>query len=207
MISLITFVAGMRSQERSAEEGDELCCYDNRIELNPITDVSSKLHPKIPGYKQMKQGVLVDSGAGASVADGDDFPGCVRESSEGSRRGQKFMGPGTEVLMNRGQITVPIVTREAIASKLKFQDAQVRRPILAVKDSCKAGNLVLFDEDLSAIIPRQSREGQQIRALAKQAAIKITLDEVDGVYVMPAWTNQPPSDIPESPFQRRGAKA
>ena len=66
---------------------------------------------------------------------------------------------------------------------------------------------MLFDEDLSAIIPRQSREGQQIRALAKQAAIKITLDEVDGVYVMPAWTNQPPSDIPESPVQRRGAKA
>ena len=138
MISLITFVASMRSQERFEEECDERDGYDQGIELNPIIDMSSKPHPKIPGYKQMKQGVLVDSGAGASVADGDDFPGCVRESSEGSRRGQKFMGPGTEVLMNRGQITVPIVTREAIASKLKFQDAKVRRPILAVKDSCKA---------------------------------------------------------------------
>ena len=97
--------------------------------------------------------------------------------------------------MNRGQITVPIVTREAITSKLKFQDAKVRRPILAVKDSCKAGNLVLFNEDISPIIPMQSREGQQIRARAKQAALKVTLDEVNGVYVMPAWTNQPPSPL------------
>ena len=47
--------------------------------------------------------ITVDSGAGNSVANGDNFPGIPREESEGSRRGQSYVGAGGEKIPNRGQ--------------------------------------------------------------------------------------------------------
>ena len=186
-------------------------------ELNPIMDASrnscytSECHPKFSNFRKLRKGVLVDSGAGASVFDSDGLPGCQRSESAGSRRGQKFMGPGGETIDNRGQVTVPIITSEGIRSDMKFQDARVRRPILAVKDSCRAGNICLFDNDASVIMPRNSPEGRSIRELIKRAKTKVSLEELDGVYVLPAWVGFPDEKHShEKPqpqnalFQRRG---
>ena len=57
------------------------------------------------GLRPLAQGVLVDTGAGATLADGSaEFPEFQLEPSEGSARGQVYHGPGkNEVLRNSGQ--------------------------------------------------------------------------------------------------------
>ena len=182
----------------------------SQIELSPISDAEKASPQSDPSYdkrfRRVKRGVLVDSGAGASVADtGKAFPEFTVEESEGSKRGQMFAGPGKERLPNRGQAKVSLLTKAGVGSSLVFQDASVRRPILAVKDSNRAGNIVAFDQDESIILPRDSREGREIRRLIKAAKLKIRLEEENGVFVMPAWVIPPKR--PEIPFARQGVKA
>ena len=133
----------------------------------------------------------MDSGARASVADGDTLPEYVREVSAGSKRGQQFLGPGSEKMPNRGQKKVNLVTESGVRSKITFQDSPVRRPILAVSDSTKAGNVVCFDQAESVIIPRDSDEGKQIVAIIGRARRKVTLELEQGVYQIPAWVAAP----------------
>ena len=74
------------------------------------------------------------------MADGEkDFPEFPLEESAGSKKGQKFLGPGSEKIPNRGQRKVNLVTGSGVKSRITFQDSPVRRPILAVSDSTKAG--------------------------------------------------------------------
>lgn len=148
----------------------------------------------------------MDSGAGASVADGEkEFPEYERQESAGSKKGQHFLGPGSEKIPNRGQKKINLVTTSGIRSKITFQDSPVRRPILAVSDSTKAGNLVAFDQDESVIIPRESPEGQQIRAIIARARRKVTLELEQGVYQIPAWVAPPDEGKgkKEAPFPRQ----
>ena len=148
--------------------------------------------------RKLAKGVLVDSGAGASVANGDDFPEFPQEASEGSKRGQHFLGPGSEKIPNRGQKKVSLMTGSGIRSKITFQDSPVRRPILAVSDSTKAGNLVAFDQDESVIIPRDSDEGKKIREVIAKARRKVTLELEQGVYQIPAWVVPQDADEKEA---------
>ena len=154
-----------------------------------------------PKRRRLPKGILVDSGAGASVADGEkDFPEHPREESLGSKKGQHFLGPGSEKIPNRGQKKINLVTNSGVKSKITFQDSPVRRPILAVSDSTKAGNLVAFDQDESVIIPRDSPEGKQIRAVIARARRKVTLELEQGVYQIPAWVVPPDEKKKETPF-------
>ena len=159
--------------------------------------------------RKVGRGILIDSGAGASVADGEEFPEFVREESIGSKKGQQFAGPGKELIPNLGQKKVTLASKQGTLSSVIFQDAKVRRPILAVKDTMKAGNITVFDQDMSALIPRDSYEGRMIVKAVLKAKKKIQLVEEDGVFVMPAWVVPPsmPSASLKAPFQRPGCHA
>jgi len=158
--------------------------------------------------RRLPKGILVDSGAGASVADGEkDFPEYKREESAGSKRGQMFIGPGSEKIPNRGQKKINLQTTSGVKSKITFQDSPVRRPILAVSDSTKAGNLVCFDQDESVIIPRDTDEGKKIREIIGRARRKVTLELEQGVYQIPAWVAPPDAavnNVNKTPFARQG---
>jgi len=155
-------------------------------------DVTMGYETAPPKGRRLPRGILVDSGAGASVADGEkEFPDYPREESAGSKRGQLFLGPGSEKIPNRGQKKVNLMTTSGVKSKITFQDSPVRRPILAVSDSTKAGNIVAFDGDESCIIPRDTEEGKQIRAIIAKARRKVTLELEQGVYQIPAWVTPP----------------
>ena len=169
------------------------------IELNPVgTSDDVEMGDEDRSNKKMRKlpkGILVDSGAGASVADGEkEFPEYERAESAGSKQGQMFLGPGSEKIPNRGQKKVNLVTTSGVRSKITFQDSPVRRPILAVSDSTKAGNLVAFDQDESVIIPRDSEEGMKIREIIARARRKVTLELEQGVYQIPAWVAPPDAE-------------
>ena len=169
------------------------------VSLFPVDTISADSFKKriqkfLQGLRKIEQGILVDSGAGASVANGDDFPEFVREPSQGSQKGQHFCGPGKERIPNRGQKAITIATQDGTRSKIVMQDADVRRPILAVNDSLKVGNLVLFDQDISAIVDRNTPEGRAIIAACKKASRKVTLEQKNGVFIMPSWVIAPNND-------------
>ena len=72
-----------------------------------------------------------------------------------------------------------------------FQAARVRKPLLAVSASCNVGQLVLFDNDISCMLERDSPEGREIRRLAQQCIRKTKFERKGGVYTMPTYVVPP----------------
>ena len=72
---------------------------------------------------------------------------------------------------------------------------------MAVSASCDQGQLVLFDNDLSALVDRDSPEGREIRRLVKQCVAKTPLQRKGGVYTLPAWI-VPPEKLTNEDLQR-----
>ena len=49
----------------------------------------------------------------------------------------------------------------------------------------------MFDNDLSAMVDRESPEGREIRRLAKQRIAKTCLQRKGGAHTLPAWIAPP----------------
>ena len=139
-----------------------------------------------PGWTLMKP--TVDSGAAHSVFNGDDWPSIPLEESRGSKSGQVYVGPGKEKIPNRGQkhLKVRVNGSEAIR-KMTFQDANVRKPLMAVSGCTSRGNLVLFDGEGSFVAPGGNAEAEKIQKLIRQIKGRIGLEEERGVFLMPVW--------------------
>ena len=80
---------------------DEETSWSETIELNSFEKTSEERR----NYDQID--ITMDSGAGATVANPHDFPGCVVTESPGSLAGQLFVGAGSEKKTNEGQFHVP----------------------------------------------------------------------------------------------------
>ena len=108
------------------------------------------------------------------------------------------MGPGGELLLNRGQITPQVVVQNGSLGRINFAEADVRKPLLAVSDCNKKGNPVWFDDDRSCIIPAGALELPEVRKLIAAIEKKIQLHPTNGTYAMRTW------EQPEGPFQGPG---
>ena len=116
------------------------------------------------GWKKMV--ATVDSGAAHSVFNGEDWPMIPREGSEGSEKGQVYLGPGSERIPNRGQKKLCVKTEGSDVTKnITFQDAKVRKPLVAVSGCTSKGDMVVFDGEGSFIVPGSAVEAQKIRKL------------------------------------------
>ena len=83
---------------------------------------------------------------------------------------------------------------------MTFQGADVRAPLLAVSSVADKGNLTIFDNQGSYIIPAGSKLLDEIRSLVENTDQKIPLHRKNGVYKMRAW-RLPPQ---EEGFTERG---
>ena len=147
--------------------------------------------------------VTVDSGAGASVANPRDLPGVALRPSAGSLRGQRYVGPGGEVIANIGELSPTLRLANGATGKITFQGADVRKPLLAVSDVNRRGNVVVFDGDNSFIIPGTASELKDLRAIVARIRGKVPLQAKNGVYTMKVW--RPPAA--KSGFTRQAATA
>ena len=154
-----------------------------------------------PPGRRLTFDITIDSGAGSSAINPEDVPEYQLEPSEGQAKGQHFIGAGGEKMPNLGQMTVPLMLADGTAAAATFQAAKVRKPLMAVSASCDQGQLVLFDNDLSALVDRDSPEGREIRRLVKQCVAKTTLQRKGGVYTLPAWI-VPPEKLTDKDLQR-----
>ena len=106
-------------------------------------------------------------------------------------------------MANQGEKTIPLMTDEGTARISTFQGVAVRKPLLAVSAACDKSQLVLFDNDCSCILGRETFEGREIRRLIKQASDKLVLERKNGVYILPTWI-VPPNQLP--PAQKKRIK-
>ena len=166
---------------------DLFACDEKDDEYNPGRDGMERLPD-----------ITVDSGAGLPVANPKHFPGIAVRPSEGSRRGQKFMGPGGDLIPNQGQMSPEVLVESGDVGKLNFAAAEVRKPLLAVSAVNKKGSACWFEGAESFIIPKGATELPQIRSLIKQVRQKIRMYEKNGTFTMRVWRK------PSGPFQGPG---
>ena len=137
--------------------------------------------------------LTVDSGDGDAVANPKDFPECTVNESLGSLSRQVYMGHGGERLPNKGPIKPAMLIEGGRTGTFGFQAVPgLRKPLLAVSSVNDKGNLVLFDEKGSFIIPGCHKELiKQLRALVKQIPDESDLQRKNGVFHMKAWKLKP----------------
>lgn len=85
---------------------------------------------------------------------------------------------------------------------ITFQDAPVRRPILAVGESTDAGNMLIFDKKEPVILPKGAPEIEVIRKIVQQAKQKLAMTKERGTYKLGARV-VPPNPTTAS-FRRQG---
>ena len=120
----------------------------------------------------------MDSGAGISTANGAvDFPEYSLKDSEASRQGRHLVGAGRQRIPIQGQRTVKLRLGQpnGRTARMKFQEAGVRRAICSVGESAEAGNMAIFDQQESVVLPVGSPEIQAIREIIKKAKSKLTM--------------------------------
>ena len=149
--------------------------------------------------------IMLDSGAGASVINPDDLPGVPVKPSEGSKRGQRYVGPGGEKIANEGELQVDLETEgSGNASRIVFQAARVRKPLLAVSGVVGKGNIVVFSAEGSFILPGNRNTRAKIQAAIDCTNGKIPLHQKNGVFVMRC--KRKGAGGPEPVFSRPGSK-
>ena len=95
--------------------------------------------------------LAVDSGACESVINPDDAPGHEVTESLESKRGDKFASATGEPIPNLGTMNLPMMLREMSLRSMKLCAAPVTRPLASVEKICKAGHMVIFDDEGSYI--------------------------------------------------------
>ena len=143
--------------------------------------------------------ITVDSGAGETVANPKDFPDSELKPSPGSQHGQVYVGPGGERIPNLGQFSTDMNLEDLRAGRFTFQGAEVRKPLMSVSSVNDNGNMVVFDNEGSYIIPPTATTAlKKIRELIQGVAGKVTLNRQHGVYNMKVWQQRKPG------FTRQG---
>ena len=137
------------------------------------------------------------------------FPGAKVCPSEASRRGVVYQGPGNETIPNRGEFLEKVMTREGAIVGTTRQDAEVRKPLMAVSACADRGNMTIFDNSESCILLANSDEIKEIRKLVKQASQKVAVERTGGTYSLRMWRmpgDQPGVDSASPGFTGLGKK-
>ena len=136
----------------------------------------------------------------------DDWPNVDVRPSKGSVEGQRNVGSGGEKVDNLGELTVKVRTERHgggdISSRVTFQGAKVRKPLLAVSGVSDKDNIVVFDGRGSFILPNLCAGVASLRKAITEVQGRIPLHAKNGVFVSRTWE---PEDRPPTDFSRRRA--
>ena len=126
--------------------------WPDDMDLNTVTigKMSIDSKPVETGGKRGRyREITVDSSAGESVVNPNDWPNFDLKPSRSSVKGQRYVGPGGENIDNLGELTVRVRTEITgggdISSRATFQWAKVGNTMLAVSGVIDKGSIVVFD--------------------------------------------------------------
>ena len=183
--------------------------WPDEVDLNIVTISNMSIDSK-PVETDEKRGryreITVDSGSGESVANPDDWPNVDLKPSKGSVEGQRYVVPRGEKMDNLGELTIKVRTERHgggdISSRVTFQGAKVRKPLLAVSGVIDKGNMVVVDGSGSFILPNSCAGVPSVRKAITGVQGCIPLHAKNGVFVLRTWE---PEDKPSTDFSRRRA--
>ena len=157
------------------------------IELNAFDDAMEVDEGQRGTHNIKKLKLTVDSGAGDSVIDGDQWPNQPKRESEGSRKGRRYVGPGSEVIPNRGEIEFMVKRSGSGAPRMGrmiLQDAKVRKALGAVSGFCDRNNFVIFDNSGSYIVNKDAAGAQKVLKALEGIQDKIEMKRENGVHTL-----------------------
>ena len=96
------------------------------VSAQPTLEINAKELNAMDVSKYKEYSITVHSGAGASVADPKQCLGVTVVDSPGSIQGQKYVGPGGELIPNEGQFTITPTLEDGRTGKFTYQVAKVR---------------------------------------------------------------------------------
>ncbi len=117
-----------------------------------------------------------DSGAGDNVASTVDVPGYEVEPSEGSRRGQNFVGAGNERIRNEGEVHLQMAAPtddDEIFNPVNatFQIAKVCRPLMSVSRICDRGECTVTFDSKKGVV--RNKKGQIIMVFHRKGNLYV----------------------------------
>ena len=161
-------------------------------DLNAVT-IGNMTTDSKPAETDGKRGryreITVDSGAGESVVNPDDWPNVDLKPSRGSVKGQRYVCPGGGKMDNAGELTVKVRSERDVSSRMTSQELKVRKHLLAVSGVIDKGIFILPNSCAGVASVREAITGVQGRAK-------------NGVLVLRTWE---PEDRPSTDFSRRRA--
>ena len=113
--------------------------------------------------------LTIDSGASENVMAESMAPQCQTKPSRGSKTGVKYVAANGNIMPNRGQKEVKVVTKEGHKCMLQMQVTDVRKALMSVSKICDAGHEVKF-----------TKEGGEIKHI--KTGQKTKFARVDDVY-------------------------
>ncbi len=144
--------------------------------------------------------VVLDSGAGAHVANKDHIPGYMVVPSMLSKAGAAFVGADGSRIKNYGEAALLMMTTDSNgkqhAVESKFQVADVTRALWSVGVICDSGLKVLFDADHATV---HDRKGVELCRFERRQGLYIATVKLKN----PAF-KQPDATPSKSGFQRPG---
>ena len=178
------------------------------MELNAVTIGNMSIDSKLvetDGRRGRYQEITVDSGARESVVNPDDWPYVDLKPSQGSVKGQRFVGPGGEKINDLGDVTVKVRTKQHgggdISSRVTFQGAKVRKPLLALSGVIDKGHIVVFDGSGPHIMPSSCASVASVRRAITGVQGRIPLLAKNEIFVLRTWE---PDDMSSTGFQSAG---
>ena len=124
----------------------------------------------------------MDSGASESVAHPSMCPQYAVKPSEGSIAGLKYVSASGDVIANLGEQMLDVETDDGMPTMIRYQSADVSRPLNSVSEICDAGGgdgqYVVF-----------SKYGGVIMNL--NTGRRTAFDRVDGIYELGLWVRPP----------------
>ena len=164
------------------------------MDLNAVTIGNMSICCKpvaTDGVRGRYREIKVDSGAGESVVNPDNLPNIDLKPSKGSVKGQRYVAEQHD--------------GSDISSRMTFQGAKVRKPLLEVSGVIDKGNIVVFDGIASFILPNSCAGVASVRKAITGIQGSIPLHAKNGVFVLRTWnlrTNRRRVSIGGEPLEK-----
>ena len=135
---------------------------------------------------------VMDSGASESVAPPTMCPEFEVTPSAGSKAGQNYISASDDLIPNIGEQVLDVVTDSGRDSRIRYQIADVTRPLNSVSEICDAGGD--YGQQVTF-----GRHGGSI--LNIETGVVTEFQRADDIYVLNMWVKQKTSVVECLPRQ------
>ena len=159
-----------------------------KVRESPVGGCVKNSSDAQPAWRRVS--IAIDSGACDSVLSPEHVPDHEVHESVESWRGENFQSATGEPIPNLGDLRLPLYMREGTVRGMVMKASPVTKPLGSVKKICQAGHTVVFDDEGSFIMNKNTGEVNWLR-------------EEDGNYTLDAWIPPPQQGSNKTSFHRR----